>query len=111
MKNIITKKVKRLRENLHLRETYMADLLNIKLSDYLLFESGYLDLDDVQIDLLARALGVKEQYLYVDEISDNKVLARTDDGEISENDKRQIAEFKNFQRNLRKKRDKEPVLN
>ncbi|MCY8387855.1 helix-turn-helix transcriptional regulator [Bacillus inaquosorum] len=111
MRNIVYGKVKRLRENLHLRETYMADLLKMQLSDYLMFESGYYNLEKDQIALLARALGVSEQYLYIDEVSDNKVLARTDDEEITDNDKRQIAEFKNFQRKLGKKRDKELVFN
>ncbi|WP_426005385.1 hypothetical protein [Bacillus sp. DWP3-1] len=111
MKKIITEKVKRLRENLHLRETYMADLLEVELSEYVMFEAGYLDLNSDRIALLSKALGVKEQYLYVEEVEDTQVLARTDDEEITDNDKRQIAEFKNFQRKLGKKRDKELVLN
>ncbi|MEY8844110.1 multiprotein-bridging factor 1 family protein [Bacillus safensis] len=111
MKKIITEKVRRLRENLHLSQTYMAGLLEVELSGYLMFEEGYVDLNSDQIALLSKALGVKEQYLYVKEIEDTHVLARTDDEEITDNDKRQIAEFKNFQRNLGKKRNRELVLN
>ncbi|WP_345822049.1 hypothetical protein [Bacillus pumilus] len=111
MKNIITDKVKRLRGNLHLRETYMADLLEIELSDYVMFEAGYIDLNNDQISLLAKALGVKEQYLYVNEVEDIQVLTRTDNENISEHDKRQIAEFKKSQRHMRKKRDRELAFN
>lgn len=103
MKQIVAEKVIRLRENLHLRATYMADLLQMDLNHYLMFEQGEFNLNGDQISLLAKALGVHEEYLFVNEVNDNKVLARTDDEQVSENDKRQIAEFKNFQKKLGKK--------
>lgn len=81
---ISTKKVEKLRKNLHLRPEYMADLLCMSVIDYALFETGYMPISKDQTKVLAEALGVN--------VSD--LSYSVPDPVLSERDKDQIKQFK-----------------
>ncbi|MFB6497877.1 helix-turn-helix domain-containing protein [Bacillus haynesii] len=109
MRKINVSKVERLRKNLHLNQGYLEDLLRLGHSGYVSFMQGETELNLRQVELLAKALGTEPSYLFEEDIIDDKVFARTD-VELSEHDKRQIAEFKEFQKFLGKKSAKELVF-
>lgn len=108
MKKISTGKLKRLRDELHLNREYLAELLGITEEEYLLVECNKTSVTSTQLETLCKVYGVSEEYLYNDDARSNVVLARTE-GQLSEKDEKQIAEFFNFQRYSGKKRSKELV--
>lgn len=109
MKKINIDKLKRLREGLHLNREYLAELLGVTEEEYILIECSKHAVTSTQLETLCKVYGVNEEYLYTDDARSNLILARTE-GQLTEKDEKQIAEFFNFQRYSGKKRSKELIL-
>ncbi|MCM3567832.1 helix-turn-helix transcriptional regulator [Neobacillus mesonae] len=99
-------RLKRLREKMYLTESYVAGLLNCPIERYQLIEGGRLTVTDEELQTLSLLFGINEQHLITEEIKSTEILARTHK-ELTENDERQIAEFLNFQKMLKKNIKKE----
>lgn len=95
-------RLKYFREKMHLRVDYLAEVLSCSIIDYELMEEGKLEPSEDQLRILGKIYNVSEEHFHMTLESRENVLARTE-SEITENDKKQIAEFLIFQRKSGKK--------
>lgn len=110
MRQINHLRLKRLREKMYLEKEYIANLLNCQLERYEQIENGDITVDDHELQILSEIFYINKEHLLTEESSSTTILARTHD-DLTENDKRQISEFLNFQKMLKKKKmNKEIVL-
>lgn len=105
-------KLKLFREKMHLRASYLANLLKCSKTEYELMEEGKTLPSKEQLQTLCKVYNVSEEKFYQTfDSEETTVLARTEK-DLTEHDKKQIIEFLNFQKIAGKKeRDREFISN